>query len=149
MNDGLKYSVFGGFSLLEVLIVLFVISLTAAFIFPNISSQGSIKQDARLVASILRYVNDTTLATKEPCTLRANLKTKVLSYKCLAEQREYVLSSLRKIETVTMSVADNEEVSLLISPGQQDTLKIYLSEEHNNLWVQLNSLSGRVKIIEG
>lgn len=133
---------------MEVLIVLFIISIAAAIVFPSISTQGHIRGDAKLVASILKHVYDTTLATREICHIQANIRSKQLSYACPSERRSFEVSTLIKIETTTVTPTPEGDFYIFFTPGLQDNIKIHLSEGHNFRIVHLNTLSGRVKIIE-
>ncbi len=137
-----------GFSLLEILIVLFVISLAAAIIYPSITIQDNIKRDSRLVVSVLRYVYDTALATKETCTLKADLKSKWLTYICPTEQRSHEIPTLNKIETSTHSTTKEGEVYIPFNPTMQDNVRVYLSDGDRAVTVQFHALSGRVRLVE-
>ena len=65
-----------GFTLIELVVVIFVVSLVVAISLPSFRHIGAntLKSDARRVASILRYLNE-TVQYKEKLYLRIILKT--------------------------------------------------------------------------
>ena len=72
-----------GFTLLELLVVIFIVSLLLAVTFPSFTFQTdeSLKSEAGRVASILRYLNDDTISTKEASALKIIFAEKTLHYK--------------------------------------------------------------------
>ena len=56
-----------GFTLLELVVIIFILSLVLAISFPSFSLQkdGKLKSEAGHIASILRYLNDSAISTKE------------------------------------------------------------------------------------
>lgn len=137
-----------GFTLTEILVVLFIISIVTALILPSFSDRGGLNNDARLVASMLRYLYDTSLATKKDCSLKFDLQTKIVSYDCNQEKRQYKVSSMRRVESATVTSTDAGVVYVTFSAGIQDNLRVYLSEGDRAVKVYLNGLTGKVRIIE-
>ncbi|MCC6347339.1 MAG: prepilin-type N-terminal cleavage/methylation domain-containing protein, partial [Nitrospirales bacterium] len=72
-----------GFTLLELLVVIFIIALVAAVVFPSLHllEGRGLNTEAKRIASILRYLNDTALAAKEECTLKVDFREGTLSWK--------------------------------------------------------------------
>src|SRR4030043_685017 len=64
-----------GFTLLELIVVLFIISLVMAFILPSFSGFGEnkLKSEAREMASILRYMNDSATSRKGTFLMKFDL----------------------------------------------------------------------------
>jgi hypothetical protein len=125
---------------------MFVVALAAAIIYPSIVAKDHIGRDARLVASVLRYVYDTALATKEPCTLKVDLQSRVLTQICPKEQRSHEIPTLYKIETSTTGPTKEGKIYIHFKPSMQDNIKVYLSEGDKAVVVQFNALSGRVLV---
>lgn len=64
-----------GFTLLELLVVLMLISITAALIVPRLPATDSmnLKSSARTVASLLRYLGERSVGSKNIYRLRVNI----------------------------------------------------------------------------
>ena len=65
-----------GFTLLELTIVIFIIALLAAIVFPSFSglSKRQLSSDARRIASLLQYLSDSAMAAKEIYSLDFDLQ---------------------------------------------------------------------------
>ena len=83
INNSRASSFNSGFTLLELLVVLFIISILIAAVFPSlhIIEGWGLASDARRIASVLRYLNDNSVATKETCTLKVDFRESALSWK--------------------------------------------------------------------
>jgi len=69
-----------GFTLLELIVALFIISLVLAVVFPSFAVFGEnrLKAEAREMASILRYMNDSASSRKETFVMKFDIdKNKV------------------------------------------------------------------------
>ncbi len=68
-----------GFTLLELIVVLLLVSLIAALIFPRLpSSQASdLRNSARQLAVLMRYLEERAVATKRPTICVSALMTTV------------------------------------------------------------------------
>lgn len=137
-----------GFTLTEILLVLFILSLVTALILPTFIDRATLNHDAKLVASMLRFLYDTTVSTKKDCFLKFDLQTKVVSYKCNQEERQYKVGSLMRVESATVSSIDASVVYVTFNLGMQDSLRVYLSEGDRVVKVYLNSITGKVKVSE-
>lgn len=64
-----------GFTLIEIVVVLFVISLAAMLVFPRLPSSDShdLRTSARSLAATFRYVQDQAIATKAHYRLHLNI----------------------------------------------------------------------------
>jgi len=121
-----------GFTLLELMLVVFIISVVLAFSLPSFTGMGENKivSDAKRIASILRYLNDSALSTKESLTLRVDFKDKVIGYNSPEGEKE-------------------GELFVFFSPlGARENITMYLGDEGSAMAVALNSMNGRVKIIQ-
>ncbi len=71
-----------GFSLIELIVVLFVLSLVLAIVLPTFTGFGEsrLKAEAREMASILRYVNDNAVSRKETFFLKFDLGKNMVAW---------------------------------------------------------------------
>lgn len=65
----------GGFTLMELMVVLFILSVVAVLVFPKLSNNGAadLRSSARNLAAALRYLEDTAVSTKTPYRMWINL----------------------------------------------------------------------------
>ena len=72
-----------GFSLLELIVVLFIVSLVVAIVLPSFSGFGEnkLKSESREMASILRYMYDSAVSRKETFFMKFDLDTNMISWK--------------------------------------------------------------------
>ncbi|HIJ60118.1 MAG TPA: hypothetical protein HPP56_05830 [Nitrospirae bacterium] len=137
-----------GVTLLELLLVIFIISLTTVFVFPYIFSYKNTKKEMKTVASLLRYAYETSLATKNPCVLKTDLHNKTISVACQSERKEYEINSLMAIQTTSRGLIKEGVVIITFSLGKEESVTIHLFDGNNISKIYLNQLSGRVKIID-
>ena len=138
-----------GFTLLELIVVLFVVSLIAAIVLPSFSGfgEGKLKSEARELASILRYMNDSAVSRKETFPLKFDLDKNLVSWQGPEGERTRRLDDLTGVTTQSLGTASSGEVIFLFGPlGVRENLSVHLGTGSKNLTVTLNHLSGRVKI---
>lgn len=138
-----------GFTLFELVVVIFILSIAAVIVLPSIGVMGTAKinSDAKRIASILRYLNDTAQTTKEMATLKIDIKKRLLSYETVDYKKEEMFDTIRSVELQSRGRLQTDEVILFFHPaGPAENIDIHLSDNRANLVVSLNHLSGRVKI---
>lgn len=138
-----------GFTLFEIIVVIFILSITAAIILPSISAMGTAKinSEAKKLASILRYLNDTTQTTKQTSTLKIDIQKRKLSYETLEGKKTETFETIRSVELQSRGMLQAGEITLFFYPsGAAENVEIHLSDGRTNLVVSFNHLSGRVKI---
>ena len=141
----------GGFTLLELMMVVFIISVVLALSLPTFTGMGENKivSDAKRTASILRYLNDSALSTKESLTLRVDFKDKVIGYNGPEGDKSERIGSLSGVELQSRGMVTEGELFIFFSPlGARESLTIHLGDEGSAMAVALNSMNGRVKIIQ-
>ncbi|MFN3396326.1 MAG: Tfp pilus assembly protein FimT/FimU [Thermodesulfovibrionales bacterium] len=152
-----------GFTLLELLVVIFVVSLFLAISAPSFTGLESneIRSEAKKIASILRYLNDSAMAKKEERYLIVNLQDNSVTYSAEDGEKRERLEYLRAIYLGTRGEINSGEVKVIFTPlGAGEFMRFYLgmglglgtitdkTGDSQTFVVELNPLSGRVKIGE-
>jgi prepilin-type N-terminal cleavage/methylation domain-containing protein len=138
-----------GFTLLELLTVIFIVSLMLALSFPSFRFQTDmkLKSEAVRIASILRYLNDSAISTKEACAMNMIFKDRSLQYKVPDGEKKENFETLSAISLQSRGKVSSGEVTVIFLPtGTGESLSIHLSDERSYMRVVFNALSGRVKI---
>ncbi|KJU85805.1 secreted protein containing Prepilin-type cleavage/methylation [Candidatus Magnetobacterium bavaricum] len=137
-----------GFTLLELAVVLFIVSVLAALTYPALRMAGhSQVAEARRFASTLRYLNDTAINTKVLYELNIDLGLKELRYKLPKGQRHITLRYLERI--YVSSRGDVREGQLLLpfgSMGLEEILKAYFTKDNETIIVSYDPYSRRVRV---
>jgi len=141
----------GGFTLLELMMVVFIISIVLALSLPTFTGMGDNKllSDAKRIASILRYLNDSALSTKESLTLKVDFKDKVIGYNGPEGEKSERIDSLSGVELQSRGMVTEGELLVFFSPlGARENITMHLGDEGPTIAIALNSMNGRVKIIQ-
>ena len=138
------------FTLLELVVIIFILSLVVAISFPSFSLQrdGKLKSEAGHIASILRYLNDSAISAKEIYALNINFKDKTLSYKGPDGEKVERIDNLSRITVQSKGDVSDGEVTVILSPvGAGENFSIHLTGVELSIAVIFNALSGRVKVL--
>lgn len=140
-----------GFTLLELLVVIFIASLLLAVSVPSFTGvfDSRINSDAKRLASILRYLNDSAISTKDTFTLKVNLNNKVLSYKGSDEEKTERIDSISGIELQSKGLVSEGDIIIFFgTAGAAENFNILLKNDKSSVTVSLNALSSRIKIMQ-
>ena len=138
-----------GFTLLEIIVVIFIISLALAIVFPSFIGIGEsrIKSEAKRLASVIRYLNDTSISTKETVAMKFNFRDKALSYKAHDEEKAERFDSVSNIELQSKGLVSDGEVIIFFGlSGAQESFKFYLKDDKSAMEVTMNAMNGKVKV---
>ncbi len=138
-----------GFTLLELIVALFIVSLVLAVVFPSFAVFGEnrLKSEAREMASILRYMNDSASSRKETFVMKFDLDTNKVFWKGPEGEKTKVFEDLTGVTTQANGMVNKGELIVFFDPlGIKENLSIHLSGEKKNITITLNHLSGKVKI---
>jgi general secretion pathway protein H len=138
-----------GFTLIELILVIFLISLIAAMALPSFYglSANKLKSDARRIASLLRYLNDTAISTKETYSLKFDLGEGSLSWKDSGGKKTETFEDLVSLYLPSKGEMKEGQVTIFFGPlGIQELIAVRLRKEDKGMIVTLNPWSGRTKV---
>lgn len=140
-----------GFTLLELIVVIFIVSLMLAVSVPSFTGifDSRITSDAKRLASILRYLNDSAISTKDAFNLKININNKLLNYKVSDEEKTERIDSISGIELQSKGLVSEGEIIIFFgTAGAAENFNILLKKDKSSVTVSLNALSGRIKIMQ-
>ena len=146
-----KWSDQRGFTLLELIVAIFILSIILAVSLPSFSTLGEnrITSDAKKLASILRYLNDSAITTKETLSFKVDLQNKTVRYLDPDGEKSERFDTISGVELQTKGMITEGEVTMPFgSSGAAENLIIHLRNDKKALAVAFNALSGRVKITQ-
>jgi general secretion pathway protein H len=139
-----------GFTLLELILVIFILSLALAISFPTftLEKDGKLKSEAGRIASILRYLNDSAISTKDPYAMNVDFKEKLMRYKGPDGEKVEKIDNLSGITLQSRGGVSDGELTIFFGPtGAGENFSIHLTGVESSMTVVFNALSGRVKVI--
>jgi general secretion pathway protein H len=138
-----------GFTLIELVVVLFIISLITAVLLPSFTGFGEnkLKSEAREMASILRYMNDSAITRKETYSLKFDLDRNIVSWNGPDGEKTKKFDDVTGVTSESKGMLSKGEVIFFFDPlGARENLDVHMSRDKKDMTVSLNRLSGRVKI---
>lgn len=144
-----------GFTLLELIVVIFIISLTMAIIMPSFwsSDRDALKIEAKRISSALRYIYDEAIGKKQTYLLNINLDNKSWSFESEEEFRSFKIEGnveIRDLVVPSLGEVSKGEVIIEFGPlGTEEPIIFHLKKGKSEYTVIFNHLNGRTKIHEG
>jgi|GEM_PF-1503517 len=136
-----------GFTLIEIIVVIFILSISLAIVFPSINTKRSLNSEAKRLASILRYLLDNAITKKETFTLTVKFPERVLIYETSEGKREERFPDLENVQTSKDTIRENSSITIFFYPtGVKDLFTFVLKNEKEEYLVKINPVSYRVKI---
>lgn len=138
-----------GFTLLEIVVVLFIVSLVMAVVMPTFAGFGEskLKSEAREMASILRYMNDSAVSRKETFLIRFYLDKNMVTWQGPDGEKTKKFDDMTGVSTQSKGMVSKGEVIVFFEPlGIQENLSIHMRRGKKGMVIALNYLSGKVKI---
>jgi prepilin-type N-terminal cleavage/methylation domain-containing protein len=140
-----------GFTLLELALVLFIISIVFGLALPSLSmlGEGKLKAEAKKLSSLLRYLNDSALSTKQVLSLKIDIGRKTISMSTPEGMREENTERLQSVTLPSRGTVTAGEVTYFFSPtGAQESIEFFLKDDKEGLKVSFRPMSGRVRIVK-
>ncbi|UCE78943.1 MAG: hypothetical protein JSV13_10660 [Nitrospiraceae bacterium] len=140
-----------GFTLFELLLILFIISLFISLAMPSLSVLGErrIKSDAKRLASIVRYLHDSSLTGKEIYSLTMDFEEKVLRYTGPEGEKRETFKTVVSAELMTKGFVSEGELTIYFRPtGGSEVFRILLDDDKTSYMISFNPFSGRAKITQ-
>jgi len=144
-----------GFTLIEILVVVFIISLTIALVMPNFLGTGknALKTEARHMSSALRYIYDEAVGKKQTYLFNINLDENSWGFTSEQETRSFMTKGGVEVsDVITLANGEISEGELLIEfgpMGPEESILLHLKKGESAYTIIFNHLSGRTKILEG
>lgn len=147
----MKVNNYRGVTLIELITVLFIVSLIAVIIFPSfgIFSKNKLNSEAREIGSILKYLNENASSSKETFSLIFNFDEQTLIWNEREGQRKKKFEDISGVETQSNGLVNKGELILFFPPtGIQQNIIVHLNKDDKKLIVKLNHLNGKIKIYD-
>lgn len=144
-----------GFTLLELIVVMFIISLATALIMPSFiqSPESALKSEAKRISSTMRYVYDQAMGRKEAYLFRINPEESSWGFEGSSERKSFKAKSDVKFKDVLIPSAGDltkKEVTVKFGPlGPDEPIVIHLISSEAEYTVIFNNLNGRSRILQG
>jgi len=144
-----------GFTLFELAVVIFIISLTTALVMPSFWDTGerALKSEARHIGGALRYVYDEAVGKKRTYAFKINLDETVWGFESLNESRTFHPGKdiiFKDVFIPSHGEILGGEVTIEFGPlGPEEPFTIHLMKDEKEYTVIFNHLNGRAKIFEG
>jgi prepilin-type N-terminal cleavage/methylation domain-containing protein len=138
-----------GVTLLELVVVLFIASLIMAIVLPTFAGfgEGKLKAEAREMASILRYMNDSAISRKETFSMRFDLDKNLVSWKGPEGEKTRKFDDMTGVTAQSKGMVSKGELIVFFEPlGIQENLSVHMSRGKKSVVISLNQLSGKVKV---
>lgn len=138
-----------GFTLIELIAVVFILSLLMVSVYPAFSrlGKGAMNAEAKRTASVLRFLNDTAVAKKETIALNFHFSTNTITWESSEGRRSETLEFLTHIDTPSTGIVKDGEITFFFGPlGPGDDLEVGLGDGERGVSVKINRISGKVKI---
>jgi len=138
-----------GFTLLEIVVVLFIVSLVMAIVLPSFAGFGEskLKSEAREMASILRYMNDSAVSRKETFLIRFDLDKNMVTWQGPDGEKTKKFDDMTGVTTQSNGMVSKGELIVSFEPfGIQENLSVHMRRGKKGVVITLNHLSGKVKI---
>ncbi len=144
-----------GFTLIELIVVIFIISLVTALVMPSFwdAGESSLKTETRRIANTMRYIYDEAINRKQTYLFEINLDNESWRFEGKKESRRFLMK--RKVEIKDVLVPSLGEVSrgkvtIAFGPlGPEEPIILHLLKDRLEYTIIFNHLNGRAKILEG
>jgi prepilin-type N-terminal cleavage/methylation domain-containing protein len=144
-----------GFSLLELIIVIMIISVTAALVMPSLWDTGerALKSEAKRLSSTLRYIYDEAAGKKQTYLFKADLSLNSWGYESESESRIFNMEDniiFKDIVIPSHGKIVSGEITIIFGPiGPEEPVILHLMKDEAEYTIFFNHLNGRAKLNKG
>jgi prepilin-type N-terminal cleavage/methylation domain-containing protein len=142
-----------GFTLIELIIVIFIISLSTALIMPSFwkTEESAVKSEAKRLSSTLRYLYDEAVGKKRTYVIKIDLNGDSWKFESEKESRRFQMRDnvmFKDVVIPSLGEVSNGEVILKFGPlGPEEPITLHLVKDKTEYTVMFNHINGRSKII--
>lgn len=139
-----------GFSLLEMMVVLVILSLTSLMVLANFSYTGNeLERQAKKLATVIRTTDDMAAARRQPLELKFDLKKKTVTWSGPdGSKKSEEFDMLMAIEALSLGLVTEGEIALTFDPSfTTESLLVHFQSEEQHVSVMYNPLGRRTKLI--
>ena len=144
-----------GFTLIELIVVIFIISLTASIVMPSLwgSGERALESEAKRIGNTLRYIYDEAVSKKRTYTLKIDIENSRWAYESEGESRSFEIEDEVMFKDITIpshGKISTGELTLIFGPlGPEEPITLHLMRNEAEYTVKFNHLNGRAKVFEG
>ncbi len=144
-----------GFTLVELIIVILIISLTTALVMPKLWDRGdsALKSEAKRISNTLMYIYDEAAGKKQIYALKIDFNADSFSYASEKESRSFKMKdNIRFKDVIVPSLGEVSigEILYQFGPmGPEEPITLHLIKNDREYTVMFNHINGRAKIREG
>ena len=144
-----------GFTLIELIVVIFIISLTASIVMPSLWGSGdrSLKSEAKRMGNTMRYIYDEAVSKKQIYSLKIDIENNTWSFESKGESRSFQAKDgvmFKDIIVPSHGEISKGELTLIFGPlGPEEPITLHLFRDEAEYTVKFNHLNGRAKVLEG
>jgi len=141
-----------GFTLIELVIVIFIVALVAAAAIPAIGNRSGNRMDSdtRLAASIIRYLDERASVTLEDMIMTIDMGRRTVTFDGENGREERTLETLVGVRQASGEQEGGDVVRAVFpAGGMSQHLRLLFEEEGEQKSVLYNPFSGRVTVEDG
>jgi type II secretory pathway pseudopilin PulG len=143
------------FTLIELVIVIFIISLTTALVMPNLWDTGerAVKSEAKRIGNTMRYIYDEAAGKKKDYVITIDLSEGSWGYESKTVSRVFKMKDdvvFRDVVVPSLGEVLSGEIKLKFGPtGPEEPVILHLMKDEVEYTVMFNHMNGRSKVYEG
>ncbi|MCX7793125.1 MAG: prepilin-type N-terminal cleavage/methylation domain-containing protein [Thermodesulfovibrionales bacterium] len=136
-----------GFTLIEIITVIFILSIAIAIVLPSINVERSITYEVKRFAALLRYMLDEAATKKEVLHLTIEIPEKRVIYEIAEGRKEESFNYFTAVRSSSRGDIRDSILTLFFYPtGVKENFIFTFQNRKEKYEVNINPISRRVKI---